>query len=75
MINYYVRPDGAHVKVDTETKVITNVLNIAVQKTISEISNPEYYDRMAPEFANWTASDEAAYTAAFNAVKAAIPGL
>lgn len=75
MINYYVRPDGAHVKVDTETKVITNVLDIPVQKTISQITSVEYYDRIAPELESWTVSDETAYSAAFAAVKAAIPGL
>ncbi len=75
MTSYYVRPDGAYVKADSETKTIVNLLDIPLQKTISQITNPEYYDRMASEFPNWTVSDEAAYTAAFNTVKAAIPGL
>lgn len=75
MINYYIRPDGAYVKVDTENKIITNVLDVPVQKTISQITNPEYYDRMALEFGKFVVSDEAAYTAAFDSVKASIPGL
>lgn len=75
MINYYTRADGAHVKVDNDTKQVTLALNIPVQKTISHITNPEYYDRLVPELSNYTVSDETAYTTAFNAVKAGIPGL
>lgn len=75
MINYYIRPDGAHVKVETELKQVTLALNISVQKTISYITNPEYYDRILPEFEKYTVSDEASFTAAFDAVKAAIPGV
>lgn len=74
-MNYYTRPDGAHVKVDIELKQVTLALNIPVQKTISYITNPEYYDRMISEFEKYTVSDEASFTAAFDAVKAAIPGI
>lgn len=76
MINYYVRPDGAHVKVDTETKTVVNVLNIPTQKTISQIVNEEYYNNMLPQFSTtYTPTDETTYTAAFEAAKTAIVGM
>jgi len=74
MINYYVRPDGAHVKVNTETKEVTLALSIPVQKTLSYINNPEYYDRMVLDLDKWPVSDEAAFTAAFNAIKVVLLG-
>ena len=75
MINYYIRPDQAHVKVDTETKTVVNVLNIPIQKTISQISSEEYYTRMTPEFEKYTQCDEQTYLAAFEAARAAITGM
>lgn len=76
MINYYVRPDGAHVKVDTETKMVVNVLNIPTQKTISQIVNEEYYNTMLPQFSTtYTPTNEATYTAAFEAARTAIVGM
>lgn len=76
MINYYVRPDGAHVKVDTETKMVVNVLNIPTQKTISHIVNEEYYNNMLPQFSTtYTPTDEATYIAAFESARAAIVGM
>lgn len=75
MINYYIRPDQAHVKVDTETKTVVNVLNIPIQKTISQISSEEYYIKMTPEFEKYTPCDEQTYLAAFEAARAAITGM
>ncbi len=76
MINYYTRPDGAHVKVNTETKTVVNVLNIPTQKTISQIDNEEYYNNMLPQFSStYTPIDEATYVAAFEAARTAIVGM
>lgn len=75
MINYYLRPDNAHVKVDTETKTVVNVLNIPVQKAISQITNEIYYNNMLAEFVKYTPIDEPTYLAAFEAARAAITGM
>jgi len=44
MINYYIRPGGAIVKIDDSSKVIDLVLNIPTQKTLSQIDNIDYYN-------------------------------
>jgi hypothetical protein len=76
MINYYTRPDGAHIKVDTETKTIVNVLNIPTQKTISQISNEDYYNHIGQQISDtYTPIDEATYIAAFEAARTSIVGM
>lgn len=72
MISYYSRPDGANVKMNDETKEVVLVLVLPVQKTISQINNPEYYDRMTQELEKWTVSDETSFNEVFNTVKDSI---
>lgn len=62
MINYYIRPGNVFVEIDTDTKVITLVANMATQKTISIISNNlDYYNTAVTSSASWTVTDQTTY--------------
>jgi len=61
MINYYVRPGGAIVKIDDSSKVIDLVLNIPTQKTLSQIDNIDYYNQTMNLVSGWTVSDQFTY--------------
>lgn len=65
MINYYLRPDNAYIKIDEENKVAINVLTLGNHKFIGQISNPDYVDAMIAMAQNFTPVDEAAFNAAF----------
>lgn len=62
MINYYSRPGGAYVKIDTDTEVVSLALNIPTQKTLSVISNhPDYYNSTVSSSATWEAISQELY--------------
>jgi|LakMenEpi03Aug12_release.lakeMendotaPanAssembly.Ray.scaffolds.fasta_scaffold3043926_1 hypothetical protein len=61
MINYYIRPGGAIVKIDDSSKVIDLVLNIPTQKTLSQIDNIDYYNQTMNLVSGWTVSDQVTY--------------
>lgn len=64
MINYFIRPGGAYVKIDTDTQVVSLVLNIPTQKTLSAImDNTEYYNNTVSASATWTVTDQVTYDA------------
>lgn len=65
MINYYLRPDQAHIKIDDENKVAINVLTIGDHKFIGQISNPTYVDNMMTMLDRFTPIDQATFDAAF----------
>ena len=69
MINYYLRPDGAHLRIDEVNKVATNVLNISNHKFIGQITNPDYVDGMIGMSDKFTPVDEATFNAAFQEAK------
>lgn len=59
MINYFIRPGGAYVKIDTTAEAVDLVLNVSVQKTLSSISNNlDYYNATVSASADWTVSDQ-----------------
>lgn len=62
MINYFIRPGGAYIKIDTTTEVVSLVLNISTQKTLSAIANnPDYYNNTISASASWPVSDQTTF--------------
>ena len=62
MINYYSRPGGAFVKIDTDTEVVSLTLNASTQKTLSVISNnPDYYNSTVSSSATWEVISQEVY--------------
>ena len=61
MINYYIRPGGALLKIDDSTKIIDLVLNIPTQKTVSQVDNIDYYNQTVELISGWTVSDQVTY--------------
>ena len=53
MINYYVRPDGAIIKINGNDQTVINVVNNNNQKIISFITgNPDYYNKISTDAIN-----------------------
>ena len=61
MINYYVRPDGAIIKINGNDQTVTNVVNEDNRKIISYFTNNlDYYTRMSEDAVrlNWPLSTQ-----------------
>ena len=62
MTNYYLRPGGAYIKINTDTEVVSLILNIGTQKTLSTIfNNPEYYNTTVSSTATWETTSQETY--------------
>lgn len=62
MINYFIRPGGAYIKINTDTQIVDLVLNVPTQKTLSVIiNNPDYYNFTVSASAEWTVIDQVTY--------------
>jgi len=62
MINYYTRPGGAFVKIDTDAEVVSLALNASTQKTLSVIfNNPDYYNSTVSSSATWDTISQEVY--------------
>jgi len=62
MINYFIRPGGAYIKINTDTQIVDLVLNVPTQKTLSVITNnPDYYNFTVSASAEWTVIDQVTY--------------
>lgn len=62
MINYFIRPGGAYIKIDTDTEIVSLVLNVDTQKTLSVIANnSDYYNFTVSASANWPTTDQTTY--------------
>jgi hypothetical protein len=62
MTNYYLRPGGAYVEINTNTEAVSLVLNIDTQKTLSTIfNNPEYYNTTVSASATWETISQEIY--------------
>ena len=62
MINYFIRPGGVYVKINTSTQDVDLVLDMSAQKTFSVITNNlDYYNSAVSASASWTTSDQTAY--------------
>jgi hypothetical protein len=69
MIEYYLRPDGAYLKIDRENKIITNVLFSGEHIFIGNNSNPAYVDNMILMLVNMTIITESEFLNAINQAK------
>lgn len=61
MVKFYIRPDGAHVRIDHENKIVTNVLNIDKSKVIAHFQDPAYVDNIISMTNVFTEIDEESY--------------
>lgn len=61
MQNYFIRPGGAYIKIDSETKIVNLVLNADVQKTLSSVNDIKYYDNTVSASVDWTPTDQTTY--------------
>jgi hypothetical protein len=62
MTNYYLRPGGAYIEINTNTEAVSLVLNIDTQKTLSTIfNNPEYYNTTVSASATWETTSQEIY--------------
>lgn len=77
MINYYLRPDQAHIRIDDENKVVTNVLTLATHKFIGNNIDVAYVDNMINMANNnvFTPSDEETFNNALAEAKAFISAI
>jgi hypothetical protein len=62
MINYFIRSNGAYVKIDTTTKAVDIVLNANNQKTLSLFTNNiDFYNTYVSVSAYWTTTDQTTF--------------
>jgi hypothetical protein len=66
MINYYLRPDQTQVKIDSDAKTITNIVNKSDQKIIGHFIGDAYYTRVSTDAVSlgWSTSNETDYNTA-----------
>jgi len=69
MINYYLRPDKAHIRIDDENKVATNVLTLGDHKFIGHITNPDYVESMIAMIDKLTPINQATFDAELQEAK------
>lgn len=74
MIKYYLRPDQAHIRIDEENKVATNVLTLGVHKFIGHITDVNYVNNMInmANSGSLIPSDETAFNTVLDEAKAFI---
>lgn len=53
MILYKLRPDSIPVRIDTDAKTITNVVNKPTEKILGFMTNEEYYTRYVAGAESW----------------------
>lgn len=68
MKNYYIRPGQVYVRIDSDTKQITNLLMATTQKTISVLNNEDYYNTITNQAITWTIIDEYTFNQKYNEV-------
>jgi len=72
MITYKLRPDNIPVRIDSEAKTITNVVNKPDQKILGYMSNEVYYTNFIAIAEAWADTTEAEFNAAKAEVIAAL---
>lgn len=53
MIIYKLRPDTIPVRIDTEAKTITNVVNKPTEKILGFMTNEDYYTKFTADAESW----------------------
>ena len=64
MIIYKLRPDSIPVRIDTEAKTITNVVNKPTEKILGFMTNEEYYTRYVASAEEWPHTTEEIFNTA-----------
>lgn len=72
MITYKQRPDSIPVRIDSDAKTVTNVVNKPDQKILGFMTNEDYYTRFATDAEAWPSITEEEFNTAKSAVIAAI---
>ena len=63
MSNYFIRPGGAYIKIDSTTQIVDLILNVGTQKTLSSINDVAYYNTTVSSSATWPELSETEYNA------------
>lgn len=75
MQNYYLRPGGTYIEINTDTESVSLALNIPTQKTLSVISNnPDYYNSAVSASATWEVVNQEVYNTNKNEVLSYLTG-
>ena len=72
MITYKQRPDSIPVRIDTDAKTVTNVVNKPTEKILGFMTNEDYYTRFAADAEAWPSITEEEFNTAKAAVVAAL---
>jgi hypothetical protein len=72
MITYKLRPDTIPVRIDSEAKTITNVVNKPDQKILGFMSNEDYYTKYVAGAESWPLITEEEFNTAKAEVVAAL---
>jgi hypothetical protein len=72
MIIYKLRPDSIPVRIDTDAKTITNVVNKPTEKILGFMTNEEYYARYVAGAEEWPLTTEEIFNTAKSEVLAAL---
>ncbi len=70
MIIYKLRPDTIPVRIDTDAKTITNVVNKPNEKILGFMTSEDYYTRFSTDAENWPSITEEEFNIALAEVKA-----
>ena len=72
MITYKQRPDSIPVRIDSDAKTVTNVVNKPDQKILGFMTNEDYYTRFATDAEAWPSITEEEFNTAKSAVLTAL---
>jgi hypothetical protein len=72
MITYKLRPDAIPVRIDSEAKTITNVVNKPDQKILGFMTNEQYYNNYISGAESWPLITEEEFNTAKAEVVAAL---
>ena len=72
MITYKQRPDSIPVRIDSDAKTVTNVVNKPDQKILGFMSNEDYYTKFAADAEAWPSITEEEFNTAKSAVVGAL---
>jgi hypothetical protein len=64
MIIYKLRPDTIPVRIDTDAKTVTNVVNKPTEKILGFMTSEIYYTRFAADAENWPSITEEEFNTA-----------
>ena len=72
MITYKQRPDTIPVRIDSDAKTVTNVVNKPTEKILGFMTNEDYYTRFTADAEAWPSITEEEFNTAKSAVLAAL---